>query len=45
MNGMRGQSYCLTNPEVSFFLYVLLAFPYDPDKKLSVGAYRGGAES
>lgn len=41
MNRTRGQSYCLTNPGISFWFYVLLVFPYHPDKKLSVVAYRG----
>lgn len=41
MNGMRGQSYCLYNPGIFFWFYVLLAFPYHPNKKLAVVAYRG----
>lgn len=41
MNVMRGQSYHLTNPGISFWFYLPLPFPYDPDKKLFGVAFRG----
>lgn len=41
MNVMRGQSYHLTNPGISFWFYLPLPFSYDPDKKLFGVAFRG----
>lgn len=39
---MRGQSYHLTNSGISFWFYLPLPFPYNPDKKKLFGvAFRG----